>query len=96
MFALLASIMNIGLAISDLGGGWLAYIFDVRQASEGVLANYTHVDKVLWIAILSSLIPLPLIRFLPDIRAAEEMREAAPSVETQLIKPAEPGKSEVV
>ena len=33
MFAILASIMNIGLAISDLGGAMLVHIFDVRQAA---------------------------------------------------------------
>ncbi len=72
MFALLASIMNIGLALSDLGGAWLVTIFDVHQATDVLAANYTNLDKVLWIAILSSLLPMPLIRFLPDISATDE------------------------
>ena len=85
MFALLASIMNIGLAVSDLGGAWLVSIFDVHQATETIAANYTHIDKVLWIAILSSFLPMPLLRFLPDIRAAEEIlpSDTSPSAEVQ-------------
>ena len=83
MFALLASIMNIGLAVSDLGGAWLVNIFDVRQATDTLAANYTNIDKVLWIAIFSSLLPMPLIRYLPDIRAAEEITgEPSPSKES--------------
>ena len=73
MFALLASIMNVGLAVSDMGGAWLVSIFDVHQATETLAANYTQIDKVLWIAILSSLLPLPLIRFVPDVRAKGEI-----------------------
>jgi len=83
MFALLASVMNIGLALSDLGGAWLVTIFDVHQATDVLAANYTNIDKVLWIAILSSFLPMPLIRFLPDIRATDEMGpgEVTPSAE---------------
>lgn len=73
MFALLASIMNIGLVVSDLGGAWLVTIFDVHQATDVLAADYTNIDKVLWIAILSSFLPMPLIRFLPDIRATDEL-----------------------
>lgn len=73
MFALLASIMNIALAVSDLGGAWLVSIFDVRQATEALAANYEHLDKVLWIAILSSFLPMPLLRFLPEVRATDEL-----------------------
>ena len=83
MFAVLASIMNIGLAVSDLGGAWLLTIFDVHQATETLAANYSGLDKVLWIAILSSFLPMPFLRKLPDIRAAEEV--SAPSKE-QAIK----------
>lgn len=73
MFAVLASIMNIGLAVSDLGGAWLLSYFDVHQALEDSAANYTHLDTVLWIAILSSLLPMPFLRKLPDVRVAEEV-----------------------
>jgi len=73
MFALLASVMNIGLAVSDMGGAWLVAIFDVHQATETLAANYSQIDKVLWIAILSSFLPLPLVRYLPDIRAKGEL-----------------------
>ena len=74
MFALLASIMNIGLAVSDLGGGAIATYFDVRQATETMAANYQHLDIVLWIAILSSLLPMPLLPWLPETRTADEQQ----------------------
>lgn len=73
MFAVLASIMNIGLALSDLGGAWLLHYFDVHQAMEGMAANYTHLDKVLWIAILSSFLPMPFIMKLPEVRVSQEL-----------------------
>lgn len=69
MFALLASVMNIGLAVSDAGGALLVRLFDVHQATDTMAANYMHLDKVLWIAIFSSLLPLPFIGKLPDVRA---------------------------
>lgn len=72
MFAVLASLMNIGLAVSDLGGAWLSSIFDIHQATETIAANYRHLDKVLWIAILSSFLPMPFILFLPETRANGE------------------------
>ncbi len=86
VFAVLASIMNIGLAISDMGGAMLVHLFDVHQATSLVSdvagdlptiipANYANLDKVLWIAILSSVLPLPLLPFLPETRAEEEIRE---------------------
>lgn len=68
MFAVLASIMNIGLALSDIGGAWLLHMFDVHQAMDGVPANYTGLGIVVWIAILSSFLPMPLLLKLPDIR----------------------------
>lgn len=70
MFALLASLMNIGLAVSDMGGAWLVSAFGVATGS------YGNIDKVLWIAILSSFLPLPLIGKLPDVRADEEKNES--------------------
>lgn len=79
MFAILASIMNIGLAVSDLGGAWLLTIFDVHQATADLAANYSGLDNVLWIAILSSLLPMPFLKKLPEVRAAEEL--SAPSKE---------------
>lgn len=96
MFALLASVMNIGLGVSEALGGWIAYMFDVHQAFEGVTANYTHVDKVLWIAILSSLLPLLLLKKLPDIRAASErIPETSPSAETTKVIGADDSKQEI-
>lgn len=79
MFAILASIMNIGLAVSDLGGAWLLNFFDVHQATQTLAANYSGLDKVLWVAILSSFLPMPFLKKLPDVRVAEEV--SAPSKE---------------
>ncbi|MBI3335948.1 folate/biopterin family MFS transporter [Candidatus Peregrinibacteria bacterium] len=97
MFALLASLANIGLAISDLGGGLLSVAFDIHQASEGVAANYIHLDKVMWIAILSSLLPLPLLQFLPETRVRDEIDppDVSPSGEGILLRTADRGKTEV-
>ncbi len=77
MFAVLASIMNIGLAISDLGGAWLLTIFRVHQAIGDVPANYTDLDKVLWIAILSSFLPMLFLWKLPETRVAAEIASAS-------------------
>ena len=97
MFAILASIMNIGLAISDMGGALLVSIFDVHQATDILAANYANLDKVLWIAILSSLLPLPLIKFLPEIRAQSELPiGVSPSKEDDFSSPLEPEKQEIV
>lgn len=82
MFAILASIMNIGLAVSDMGGAWLLHLFDVHQAMAGVAANYTGLDKVLWIAILSSFLPMPFIMKLPETKASEEV--GGPSKESPI------------
>ena len=98
MFALLASIMNIGLAISDLGGAWLVTIFGVHQATDVLAANYTNIDKVLWIAILSSFLPMPLIRFLPDISATDESHtsDTSPSAEKGEAPSIQSDKREIV
>ena len=77
MFAVLASIMNIGLAVSDLGGAWLLTTFDVHQAIGGLAANYTNLDKVLWVAILSSFLPMPFLKKLPEVRVTEEIGGAS-------------------
>ncbi len=71
MFALLASLMNIGLAVSDIGGSLLVNFFNVHQATEALPANYENLDLVLWVAILSSAIPLPLLWLVPDVRREE-------------------------
>ena len=94
MFAVLASLMNIGLAVSDLGGGWLAHTFDIRQAADPLGANYVHLDKVLWIAILSSFLPLPFLRFLPETRVEGEA-EGMPSGEVIPGTLLEPAKQEI-
>lgn len=73
MFALLASLMNIGLAVSDLGGAWLTTVFHIREATETMAGDYSNLHIVMWIAVLSSFLPLPLLRFLPETRAADEM-----------------------
>lgn len=97
MFALLASLANIGLAISDLGGGLLSNAFDIHQAAEGAAANYIHLDKVMWIAILSSLLPLPLLRFLPETRVKDEMvgPDIAPSSEGAMLRTTDRTKGEI-
>ena len=94
MFALLASIMNIGLAMSDLGGAWLTTIFGVHAAEPGVAADYGHLASVMWIAILSSALPLPLLRFLPETRETHEIDSAA-SGKTGGIHALDPMKSEI-
>jgi len=96
MFAVLASLMNIGLAVSDLGGAWLSSIFDVHQATETLAANYANLDKVLWIAILSSFLPMPFIRMLPETRVADEyISSDTPSGEKGMMTPMEE-KREIV
>ncbi len=94
MFALLASIMNIGLAVSDLGGAWLTTIFGVHGAEPGIAANYGNLAIVMWIAILSSALPLPLLRFLPETREASEVDGSA-SGKTGGIHALDPMKSEI-
>ena len=106
MFALLASIMNIGLALSDISGAWIVNHFDVRQATSLAsdvaghaiqAANYENLDKVLLIAIFSSLLPLPLVRFLPDIGATEddEPHEPTPSGKRTQFQPMKTKKGAV-
>ena len=83
MFASLASLANIGLAVSDMGGAALVSFFDVRQAADPLGANYAHLDIVLWIAILSSFLPMPFLRFLPETRVVDELMPGVmPSAET--------------
>ena len=94
MFAVLASLMNIGLALSDLGGAALSTFFDIRGAAENLPGNYAHLDTVMWIAILSSFLPLPLLRFLPETRVSEEI--GIPSGEVPVIAPLEPEKREIM
>ena len=81
MFAILASLMNLGLAVSDLLGAWMNRIFDVQQAIGDMPANYDNLHIVLWIAILSGFIPLVFIRMVPDVRTATEIdtEEVVPS-----------------
>ncbi|PIR54303.1 hypothetical protein COU75_01480 [Candidatus Peregrinibacteria bacterium CG10_big_fil_rev_8_21_14_0_10_42_8] len=77
MFAVLASIMNIGYALSDLGGAWLLNHFNVHQAMGDIAANYEQLDIVLWIAILSSFLPMPFIMMLPEVRVTEELTSSS-------------------
>ncbi len=98
MFALLASIMNIGLAVSDVLGAWLVTIFHVQQATAGVtaVADYGNLHVVMWIAILSSFLPLPLLPFVPETRVKEELAPDTPSAFTPgLAAVVEPAKREL-
>ncbi|MBM3231512.1 folate/biopterin family MFS transporter [Candidatus Peregrinibacteria bacterium] len=95
MFALLASIMNIGLAVSDMGGALLVKIFHVNQATETLPADYTNLHIVLWIAILSSLLPWPLLRFLPETRTSEELDGTSPSARKQSLDAGDRSKAEI-
>ena len=96
MFALLASIMNIGLAVSDMGGALLVHAFHVNQATETLPADYSNLHIVLWIAILSSLLPWPLLRFIPETRVESDMLPGAPSLTQQLKSTADASKEEIV
>ncbi len=95
MFAVLASLSNIGLAVSDLGGGLLVKIFEVRQAAHPLGADYSNLHIVLWIAILSSFLPWPLLRFLPDTRVAEEVAPDITPSKLHTQKPGDPSKEEI-
>jgi len=97
MFALLASLANIGLVFSDVGGAFLSKIFNVRQATDTLPANYENLHIVMWIAILSSFLPLIILRRLPETRATDELTvgEPAPSGEVPIAVPLEPGKQEI-
>jgi Na+/melibiose symporter-like transporter len=96
MFAILASIMNIGLAVSDLGGAWLVSLFSVHQATATLPADYTHLSTVMWIAILSSVLPLPLLPFLPETRTTGERTEdISPSSKAPGIGGMDPLKQEI-
>jgi folate/biopterin transporter len=107
MFAVLASLANIGLAVSDLGGAWLSAAFDVRQATSiatdvageflTIPANYDNLHLVVWIAILSSFLPMPLLWKIPETKVAEEVaKEATPSAEVQPLAVTEPAKREIL
>ena len=97
MFAVLASLMNIGLAISDFGGAFLVHIFDVHQATNVLPANYANLDTVVWIAVLSSFLPMPFLRFLPETRATEELPLDFSSSGTTLpATPFEQGKGKIL
>ncbi len=96
MFAVLASLMNIGLAVSDMGGAALTTFFDVHAATETLPADYSNLHIVMWIAILSSFLPLPLLPFLPDTRAkGEGAHEPSPSGIVPMLTPLEPQKQEI-
>ncbi len=96
MFAVLASLMNIGLSVSDMGGAALTAAFGVRSATEALAADYHNLHWVMWIAILSSLLPIPLLRFLPETRTSEEaLPEQSASAIIPLLTPLEPQKQEI-
>ncbi len=97
MFAVLASLMNIGLSVSDLGGAALTNYFGVHSATETIPADYSHLHIVMWIAILSSFLPLPLLPFLPDTRTGDDtVPEGTPSALIPILTPMEPGKENIV
>lgn len=96
MFAALASLMNIGLSVSDLGGAWLTTVFHVREATEMMPGDYSNLHIVLWIAILSSLLPLPLLPWLPETRTSDDLPlEPSPSAIAPMITPLQPEKQEI-
>lgn len=95
MFAVLASLMNIGLSVSDLGGAALTTYFDVHSATETIAADYSNLHIVMWIAILSSFLPLPLLHFLPETRTSDDLGPA-PSMIVPMLTPLEPAKEEIV
>lgn len=94
MFAILASLANVGLAVSDMGGAALSTFFDIRQSADPLGANYGNLHIVMWIAILSSFLPMPFLFKLPETRVAEEYAlEATPSAERAVARPLEPEKT---
>ncbi len=96
MFAVLASLMNIGLSVSDLGGAALTTYFGVHSATETLAADYSKLHIVMWIAILSSFLPLPLLPFLPETRTTDDLgTQAAPSIMTPMLTPMETTKEEI-
>lgn len=96
MFAVLASLMNIGLSVSDLGGAALTTYFDVHSATATAPADYTNLHIVMWIAILSSFLPMPLLPLLPETRTSDDTRgEPSPSAIVPMITPMEPQKQEI-
>lgn len=96
MFAALASLMNVGLSVSDLGGAALTSYFGVHSATETMIADYSHLHIVMWIAILSSLLPLPLLPLLPETRTNDDLGiEPSPSITVPMLTPLEPTKEEI-
>ncbi|NOS67329.1 MAG: hypothetical protein HOO67_03100, partial [Candidatus Peribacteraceae bacterium] len=95
MFAVLASLMNIGLSVSDLGGAALTTYFDVHSATETMAADYSNLHIVMWIAILSSFLPLPLLPLLPETRTDDDLGAPSPSALVPMLTPLEPGKEEI-
>jgi len=96
MFAVLASLMNIGLSVSDLGGAALTTYFDVHSATDTMAADYSNLHIIMWIAILSSFLPLPLLPFLPETRTSDDLgAEASPSMIVPMLTPMEPAKEEI-
>lgn len=97
MFAVLASLMNIGLSVSDLGGAALTTYFNVHSATETIAADYSNLHIVMWIAILSSFLPLPLLPFLPETRTSDDLGPVpSPSIIVPMLMPMEPAKEEIV
>lgn len=96
MFAVLASLMNIGLSVSDLGGAALTTYFDVHSATETIPADYSNLHIVMWIAILSSFLPLPLLPLLPETRTSDDLgTQSSPSMAVPLLTPMEPQKETI-
>ena len=96
MFAILASVMNIGLSVSDLGGAALTSYFSVHSATATIAADYSNLHIVMWIAILSSFLPLPLLSLLPETRTSEDTGAGgAPSGIIPMLTPMEPAKEQI-
>lgn len=92
MFALLASLMNIGLAVSDLGGAWLTSTFGIREATEVLPGDYANLHIVVWIAVLSSFLPLVLLPWLPETRTKEDVGVSDPSPSGETLQTVTPDR----
>jgi folate/biopterin transporter len=60
LFALLMSVLNLGSLLAYQSGAWLTHVLGVTET------NFTHLPALLIIANLSTLLPLPLARWLPE------------------------------
>jgi len=65
LFALLMSVLNLGSLLAYQSGAWLTQVLGVTET------DFTHLPALLIIANLSTLLPLPLARWLPEDTARD-------------------------